>query len=127
MGGIIFMGKKVFKLIVGFVCGYMYVQWVPVSQPFHLAGFFLGLVLNPIEFLAASISFTVGFLLNGELIRETIFIRLKSWRKKVSLNDEALIGIGVIVGMLILFNLGSVQTAVFFSISFIYGMISLKY
>lgn len=121
------MGKKVMKLIVGFVCGYMYVHWVPVSQPFQLAGFFLGLVLNPIEFLAASISFTVGFLLNGELIRETFFIRLKAWRKKASLNAEAFIGIGVIFGMLILFNLGSVQTAVFFSISFIYGMISLKY
>lgn len=121
------MGKKVLKLIVGFICGYMYVHWVPVSPSFQLSGFFLGLVLNPIEFLAASICFTVGFLLNGELMRETIIIKLNAWREKVSFNAEAFIGIGLILGMLFLFNLGSIQTAVFFSISLIYGMISLKY
>jgi hypothetical protein len=119
------MWKKLLQLTIGSLCGYLYIKWIPVMHPFHLADFLLELVLNPDGFFASSVSFIIGFLLTGELIRETFFMAFRNFRKK-NLEPESVTGLGVILSMVVLIDAGLVQSAVFFSISFIYGMISLK-
>ncbi|MDE3839432.1 hypothetical protein C0966_08700 [Bacillus methanolicus] len=122
------MLKKLIQLALGFICGYLYINWVPIHNPFVISDFFAEFVLEPLEFLVAAIVFLIGLIANGDLLREGIekktfaFIR----RKNVSIYELA-VNYSVIFSFIIMTRYGIWQTIVLFSFSFIYGMISIDF
>jgi hypothetical protein len=125
MGGI-FMYKKVMKYLVIFLCGYILIKWITIPHPFILSDFFLGLVMNPVKFFAASVFFFIGFLVTGRVVGE-LLQRTRKNREKLGKSGLNLFFeyISLFITFLLLFNLSWEQTLVFFSLSLLYGMISI--
>lgn len=122
------MYKKVMKYLVIFLCGYILIKWITIPHPFILSEFFLGLVMNPIKFFAASVVFFIGFLVTGRVIGELLHRTIKKWTKLeksgINLFFEYLL---VFIIFLLLFTLSWEQSLVFFSLSLLYGMISIEH
>ncbi|EIJ78711.1 membrane protein [Bacillus methanolicus PB1] len=121
------MLKKLIQLGLGFICGYLFINWMPIQYPFLISDFFSEFVLDPLEFLVAAIAFLIGLIANGYLFREGIektfaFIR----RKNVSFYEIA-VNYSVIFSFLIMTRYGIWQTIVLFCFSLLYGMISIDY
>lgn len=121
------MWKNWVQNILAIFCGYLFVKWVPVTYPFQFTDFMLEFVFNPLEFLAASISFVAGVLLIGPNVKDTISYFLQLVKGKQKWRLHSLHGLCIPFGIFILAGSGIVQTVVFFSISLVYGMILLKY
>ncbi|SFA98163.1 MULTISPECIES: hypothetical protein [unclassified Bacillus (in: firmicutes)] len=121
------MWKKWVQTIMAVFCGYLFVKWVPVTHPFHITDFLLEFIFDPLEFLAASISFVAGLLLIGPMVQETILYIIQLVKGKQKLRLQSLYGLCIPSGMFVIAGSGIVQTAVFFSISLIYGMILVRY
>jgi hypothetical protein len=121
------MYKKVFKYLAIFLCGYILIKWITIPQPFVLSDFFIGLVMNPLKFFAASVVYFIGFLITGRVICELFHRTRKTWQKREIL-DAALFFeyLFLLIIFFLLFNLGWQQTFVFFSLSLFYGMISIE-
>ena len=121
------MYKKVMKYLVIFLCGYILIKWITIPHPFILSDFFLGLVMNPLKFFAASVVFFIGFLVTGrvmgELLSRTREKQMKREKSGVNLFFEYLL---LFIIFLLLFILSWEQTLVFFSFSLLYGMISIE-
>jgi hypothetical protein len=120
------MYKKVMKYLVIFLCGYILIKWITIPHPFILSDFFLGLVMNPVKFFAASVFFFIGFLVTGRVVGE-LLQRTRKNREKLGKSGLNLFFeyISLFITFLLLFNLSWEQTLVFFSLSLLYGMISI--
>lgn len=127
MGGIFIMFKKIWKLVVIFLCGYLIIEWISITRPFVLSDFFIGLVINPLEFFAASLALFIGVLFNGGLIREIIQQTSKAWRKRNKWSLALFWEYSSLFFIFcVLFQLGWELTFVFLCLSILYGMISVE-
>ena len=118
------MMLKVAYVIVGYICGYLTIQWIPISEPFQLSSFIIQLILHPLNFLRAMLSFFIGFLVNSILIRVAIEQTYAFIKKKKINVFELLICYSVLLSFYQLFQYGFWQTLVFLTFALIYGMIS---
>ena len=119
------MFKKVGMLVVIFICGYLLIEWISITHPFVLSEFFIAFVINPLKFFASSVACFIGVLCNGKLIRELIH-KLRKARIKLIQIQLIMECIGLFLVFILLFQLGWAHTLVFFSLSILYGMISVE-
>ncbi|MDR6122549.1 ACR3 family arsenite efflux pump ArsB [Bacillus sp. SLBN-46] len=118
---------NVSMLLVTFLGGYLTIQWIPITHPFVLSDFFISLVVNPIKFFAASLAFFIGILCAGSQIRMILHTTKRTWKKDFHLKFLFYSKIvGLLVVLFILFQLGWEHSLVFFSLSMVYGIISVK-
>lgn len=121
------MYKKVLKYLVIVLCGYILIKWIPITHPFVLSDFFIGLVMNPLKFFAGAVVFLIGFLFTGSVFRELLHRKRKTWHKgKISGVPLFFEYLYLLITFSLLFYLGWEQTLVFFSLSLFYGMISIE-
>ncbi|RLQ95069.1 hypothetical protein [Falsibacillus albus] len=115
-----------FKLLIGIVCGYLFITWLPPIDPFNLSGFIVQLVLDPIRFFAASTAFFVGFINNAKLFQQNALMLLGTKTKKQQLAGIALFCAHI--GTYFFFiHYGAWEGMIFFSFSIVYGMISIDF
>ena len=114
-------------LLVTFLSGYLTIKWIPIAHPFVLSDFFISLVVNPIKFFAASLAFFIGIICAGSQIRMILHTTKRAWKKdfhfKLLFYSKI---VGLLVVFFLLFQLGLEHTLVFFSLSMVYGIISIK-
>ncbi|MDQ0157195.1 hypothetical protein [Robertmurraya andreesenii] len=121
------MRKKMVLLLLGFLCGKLFIEWFPIGLPVDFSKFLLALVLQPFDFLIASIFFIAGFLMNAVILENGVRqITMFVYRKQVVMED-LLIFLFLLLGYCILFISGFWQTMVFFCFSLLYGMISIDF
>jgi len=120
------MQWNIFRLVFGFICGYLAVNWLPLEMPYSPDEFLGEFILNPIEFLAGTIALIIGMYLKGGLIRNGIIAVFKTLKGKNGVISDIILAIGSISCFFLLIPFGIWQTCVFFSLSFLYGMISLS-
>jgi hypothetical protein len=119
--------KKIFQLVTGLICGYLFIKWVPISFPFDFSSFLVELVLEPVTFFAAMVVLIIGFIANADLIHDGVVLTFKLLKKEeINILDFAL-SYALVAVFLLLFKVGFVQTAVFFCLSLIYGIISIDF
>lgn len=121
------MWNKWVQLLVGFLCGYLFIKWVPIEFPLHIPDAVIEFLFHPIEFLVASIVFIIGFLIYADLIKNGTMLFFFLFHQKKIMILEQLLSLLVIVSFLVLFVLGFWQTIIFFSFSVVYGIISLDF
>ena len=113
------------KLIMTFLLGYLFITWFPASERFDKPEFIVELVLNPVQFFAASIAFMVGLMVQGNVLKAEMFSILQLINGK--LHKELMI-IPFHTGVLfVLSGYGVWQTMIFSCLAFIYGIISLDF
>lgn len=128
MGGIFLLYKKIVKLLAGYGCGFLFIVWVPIHLPNNLSTIIVELVLSPVQFIAATFAFLIGFVIHAELIRDgTQKLIYCLQNKKTVINIELLILLIVFVTFYILSKISLWPTVVFFCFSFLYGMISIDF
>lgn len=121
------MWNKWMQLLIGFLCGYLFIKWFPLQFPLHISEMVVEFLFHPIEFLAASVVLIIGFLIHADLlINGTILLFFTFFRKKMMISDQ-LPSLLVIVNFLVLFALEFWPTIIFFSFSVLYGIISLDF
>ncbi|MEH7883115.1 hypothetical protein V7654_02210 [Bacillus sp. JJ1609] len=120
------MQWKIFRLVLGFICGYLSVNWLPLEMPYSPDEFLSVFILHPIEFLAGTIALIIGMYVQGGLIRNGIIAVFKTLKGKNGVVSDIILAIGSIGCFFLLIPLGIWQTCVFFSFCFLYGMISLS-
>lgn len=117
--------KSILLVWISFLCGYLFINWLPIPEPLSLSNIILEFVFNPVKVFAAAVSFFVGFITTGILIRDLV-VFIKKTRNN---NSDILINI---VSMLLfilvtyfLFQLGFLHMLLFFSFAFLYGMMTM--
>jgi hypothetical protein len=121
------MLKIAWRLFLTFLCGYLLIKWFPVIHPVKFTDFMIRLIINPLEFFAASIAFVFGLVMSGQLLQEMIQHVIGVLRKQNSMSHSTIMALaGLAFVYFFLFQSGWEQTTVLFSFSFLYGMISLN-
>ncbi len=124
MGGI-FLFKKMYQLGFGFLCGYLFIKWVPYAFRPSFEEVLVNFVLKPLEFFFAAVILIVGIILNGELIKYVLTMTVNVIRKKNWSAISLVICLGVFINFFTLFKLGIWQSWTLLCFSLLYGMISL--
>jgi hypothetical protein len=120
------MWKKSLKLMIGFVCGYLYIKLIFIHPPFSVSEFFIGLIMSPLRFFLAVLMFFSGFVLIAKFIKETLQHTRRERQEKRHWNNELFFEFtSLILIFLFLFQIDRVHTLIFFSFSLMYGMISM--
>jgi hypothetical protein len=115
-------------IVVGFLCGYLMIHWMPPVTPFHFDYFITELIFNPLRSFLAMVCFLIGFLANAAVIRTIMDGIVLWWRRKQVRWGEWLISCcGASGSFYWLFQWEAKLTALFFIFAFIYGMISLDF
>lgn len=121
------MAKKMIPLLIGFLCGNLFIKLFPIVVPFELSELLLIFVLNPFEFLVAATVFMIGFLMNAVIMEEGIEqITLLLFRKKAEIYKIFLFLL-LLISFSLLFITGFWQTMVLFCFSLLYGIISIDF
>ena len=119
--------RKTVQLIGGFICGYLFIEWFPISVPTGLTEILAACILRPVPFFASAIVFIVGFLTNAELIGEEIILTVRLFMKRKTTVFNLLFSLFFLTGFITLFLIGFWQTVVFFCSSILYGIISIDF
>lgn len=121
------MLKLTFKLGLIFICGYLIIEWLPIYHPFRLENFIIGIILHPLEFFAASTAFFVGMIINAQIFQAVIQNSIRAVKKQIPwTNPIFFMYPGLFLTYFFLFQHGWEQTLALFSLSFLYGMISVE-
>jgi hypothetical protein len=124
MGGIFLINLFV-KLIITFLLGYLFITWFPVSDRFTRPEFIVEMVLNPVQFFAASIAFMIGLMVHGNVMKTELYSLLQLLNGK--LHKELMI-IPFHTGIIyVLCANGVWQTMIFSCSAIFYGIISLDF
>lgn len=127
MGGIFMFVKKLMKLLFGYICGLLFIVWIPIHFPNTLSDIIVEVVLSPVPFIASILAFFIGFLINADLIKNGIEMLVVSrWRGRL-LKLECLLLFFVCLSFYFLSMVSLWPTVAFFCFSLLYGMISLDY
>jgi hypothetical protein len=127
MGGIFVYVKKIMKLLFGYICGLLFIVWVPIHLPNKLSEIIIEVVLSPVPFIASILAFFIGFLLHADLIKNGIeMMAISMWRGKL-LKLECLFLFCVLLSFYLLSIISLWPALAFFCFSCLYGMISLDY
>ncbi len=127
MGGIFMYVKKLIKLLFGYICGLLFIVWIPIHFPNKLSDIIVEVVLSPVPFIASILAFFIGFIINADLIKNGIEMMVVSrWRGKL-LKLECLLLFCVCLSFYFLSMVSLWPAIAFFCFSLLYGMISLDY
>jgi hypothetical protein len=119
------MRVRLLCVMVGFLCGYLLIHWMPPLTPFDFTLFITELIFNPLRTFLALTCFFIGFLANAVVIRTVIGgIVLCLLGKRVRWM-EWFVCCGGIAPFYWLFQWERKLAVLFFIFSFIYGMISM--
>ncbi|MCA1058296.1 hypothetical protein LCL96_05090 [Rossellomorea aquimaris] len=113
------------KLLITFLLGYLFITWFPVAERPTESEFIVELVLNPVQFFAASIAFMIGLLVQGNVLKAEIYSIIQFWNGR--LHKELMIipfHIGLIYALSVY---GGWQTMIFSCSAFFYGIISIDF
>ncbi|PLT34847.1 hypothetical protein [Bacillus sp. V5-8f] len=120
------MLQKGTQLIIGTLCGYLYIKWMDLSSPFRLAEFCAGLIMDPIKFLAATVAFIVGFI-NLSGIMKSVAEHVFQVKHHISMNKMNWIIVSlIVVSFFVLSWMSMALTIIFFIFAGVYGIISIK-
>jgi hypothetical protein len=83
MGGI-FLLKITLRLILIFLCGYLVIEWFPITYPIDLSEILVGPIIYPLEFFAATLAFFFCIFFSLQLFQEIHRLTMKIVKKKHS-------------------------------------------
>jgi hypothetical protein len=83
MGGISLF-RIIWRLLFILACGYLFIEWFPISYPFHFTDILVGPIIYPLEFFAASFAFFFGLIISLQLFRGLLQLTLKKVKQKRS-------------------------------------------
>ncbi|WP_297988092.1 hypothetical protein [Anoxybacillus sp.] len=112
-----------FLFIVGLLCGYFMIAWTPTVEPFVFEMFLTDMIFDPLKTFFALVSFFIGFIANGVLIRTAIW---HTWQKETTDRKEQLLAYSVVFIFVVLAMIDVKKTAIFFLFSFLYGMMAMS-
>ncbi|MBW3113352.1 MULTISPECIES: hypothetical protein [Bacillaceae] len=113
------------KLIITFLLGYLFITWFPVTERLTEPEFIVELVLNPIQFFAASIAFMIGLLVQGNVLKTEIHSVIQLWNGRL---HKELVIIPFHIGLIFALSVhGGWQTMIFSCSAFFYGIISIDF
>ncbi|WP_079509584.1 hypothetical protein [Mesobacillus jeotgali] len=118
------MLRKVFRLVIGLISGYLSVSWMTNVIPLHSGEFTSDTILNPAGFLAGTMAMAVGMYMMGGLIGEGVKAVQSTIKRDGGSVSDVLLAIAGLDGILLLLPLGGWQAAVFFVFCLLYGMMS---
>ncbi|MCM3692873.1 hypothetical protein [Neobacillus niacini] len=78
------MFRIIWRLFFILVCGYLFIEWFPITYPFHFADILVGPIIYPLEFFAASLAFFFGLVISLQLFRWFFQLTLKKVKQKRS-------------------------------------------
>jgi hypothetical protein len=120
------MWKMGLKLIIGCLCGYLYIHLSLIDSPSSVIEGFIIFILPPLRFFLAVLMFLIGLVMNAHLIKWLLYKTFELWRKKKYWNFGLFIFyVGFIISTAYLINLDLGHTLIFFSFSVVYGIISM--
>ncbi|MBT2693278.1 hypothetical protein J7E32_09685 [Bacillus sp. ISL-55] len=115
---------KVLRMVIGLLCGYLFVISLSAIIPFQ-SGELLGeFILNPFEFLVGAVSLVFGMYAIGGLIRDGGVAVISAYRGNKNIVPDIILAITCLGSFFLLSHLGAWQTAVFFVFCLLYGMMS---
>lgn len=121
------MLRKTIQLLMGLLCGYLYIKWMPVIFPFAFSRFLAAIILDPLQFFAATVAFIVGFMNIASLIKDGIE-KTMELKKNAEINkSELFIAYCVPIALILFLQLNIFLTLLFFCFAFVYGMISIDF
>lgn len=115
---------KVFRLVIGLFCGYLFVVSLTAIFPFYSEEFLGEFILNSFEFLSVAIALVFGMYAIGGLIRDGGVAVISAHKGNKGLIPDIFLAIICLGSFLLLMPLGVWQTAVFFVFCLLYGMMS---
>jgi hypothetical protein len=83
MGGI-FLLRIIWRLFFIILCGYLFIEWFPITYPFHFSDILVGPIIYPLEFFAASLALLFVLVVSVQLFQEILKITMKGVKKKRS-------------------------------------------
>ncbi|RFU65567.1 hypothetical protein [Peribacillus glennii] len=119
------MLQKISRLIIGTLCGYLYIIWAPVTYPFELSRFFAVLIVDPIKFFAATVAFITGFLNFAGLIKSNVELLL-NWHLSDTNKMEWMLACFIPISFYLLSLMNTALSAIFFIFACAYGIISVE-
>jgi hypothetical protein len=81
MGGI-FVLRIIWRLFFIILCGYLFNEWFPITDPFHFSDILVGPIIYPLEFFAASLAFFLGVVISIQLFKEIQQLTIKGVKKR---------------------------------------------
>lgn len=121
------MLRKTIQLLFGMLCGYLYIIWMPETFPFAFSRFVAALIVDPLQFFAATVAFIVGFMNIASLIKGGIE-KTMELKKNADFNKlELLIAYCVPIAFVLFLQFDIFLTLLFFCFAFVYGMISIDF
>ncbi|ESU30327.1 hypothetical protein G3A_22305 [Bacillus sp. 17376] len=115
---------KFFRLVIGLVCGYLFVVSLSAIFPLSSREVLGEIILNPFEFLAGAVALVFGMYAIGGLIRDGGVAVISAYRGKKNLLFDIILAVTCLGSFFLLSPLGAWQTAVFFVFCLLYGMMS---
>ncbi|WP_442594597.1 hypothetical protein [Neobacillus sp. D3-1R] len=118
--------RNVLLLMITVISAYLFINWLPIPDPLNLSNLILEFVFNPVKVFAAAISFFVGFISTGILLRDLIVYMKKTNAKNRYYLLNIINMILFIMVIFLLFKNGFLHMVLFFSFAFLYGMMTMS-
>lgn len=115
---------KVIRLVIGLLCGYLFIISLTAVIPFSSEEFLGEFILNSFEFLAVAVALVFGMYAFGGLIRDGGVALISDIKGKKGFGFDVILAITCLGSFLLLLPLGVWQTAIFFVFCLLYGMMS---
>ncbi|MBT2638848.1 MULTISPECIES: hypothetical protein [unclassified Bacillus (in: firmicutes)] len=115
---------KVFRLVIGLLCGYLFIISLSAIFPVQSEEFLGEFILNPFQFLAGAVALVFGMYAFGGLIRDGGVGVISASKGKKGFGADIILSITCLTSFLLLLPLGVWQTAIFFVFCLLYGMMS---
>lgn len=120
------MTNRAVFLVAGYLCWAMYVHWMPVIYPFNVRVFFTELILDPLRFFLAMISFFIGFLCHAVTVRNVIAQFRSVKNKNQPFKVTMMIDYFVFLVYYFMIQSNVVLSLIFIAFSIFYGIISVE-
>ncbi|MDQ1001691.1 hypothetical protein QFZ28_002091 [Neobacillus niacini] len=78
------MMKIICRIFFIFLCGYLFIEWFPITYPFGFTDILVGPIIYPLEFLAASFALLLGLVCSVQLFQQILKLTIKGVKKKRS-------------------------------------------
>jgi hypothetical protein len=83
MGGM-FVLRIIWRMFFIFLCGYLFIEWLPIPDPLHFSDILVGPIIYPLEFFAASLALFFGLIVSVQLFKEILKLTIKGAKKRRS-------------------------------------------
>jgi hypothetical protein len=76
--------RIIWRIFFIFLCGYLFIEWFPITYPFHFSDILVGSIIYPLEFFASSFAIFFGLVVIVQLFQEIFKRTMKGVKKKRS-------------------------------------------